>query len=27
LLILDNVLTMHGRKPFKGKRRVLVAMA
>jgi alpha-ketoglutarate-dependent taurine dioxygenase len=27
VLILDNVLTMHGRKPFKGQRRVLVAMA
>ncbi len=27
LLILDNILTMHGRKPFKGDRRVLVAMA
>ena len=27
LLILDNILTMHGRKPFKGERRVLVAMA
>jgi alpha-ketoglutarate-dependent taurine dioxygenase len=27
LLILDNVLTMHGRKPFEGARRVLVAMA
>ena len=26
LLILDNVLAMHGRKPFKGERRVLVAM-
>ena len=27
LLILDNILAMHGRKPFKGERRVLVAMA
>jgi alpha-ketoglutarate-dependent taurine dioxygenase len=27
LLILDNVLAMHGRKPFKGERKVLVAMA
>ena len=27
VLMLDNVLAMHGRKPFKGKRRVLVAMA
>ncbi len=27
LLILDNILAMHGRKPFKGARRVLVAMA
>ena len=27
LLILDNVLAMHGRKPFRGERRVLVAMA
>jgi alpha-ketoglutarate-dependent taurine dioxygenase len=27
LLILDNILAMHGRKPFDGERRVLVAMA
>jgi alpha-ketoglutarate-dependent taurine dioxygenase len=27
LLILDNILSMHGRKPFKGQRHVLVAMA
>jgi len=27
LLILDNVLALHGRKPFAGDRRVLVAMA
>jgi hypothetical protein len=27
LLILDNILAMHGRKPFEGKRRILVAMA
>ena len=27
LLMLDNVLAMHGRKPFTGSRRVLVAMA
>ncbi|NIO26297.1 MAG: TauD/TfdA family dioxygenase [Gammaproteobacteria bacterium] len=27
VLILDNVLAMHGRKPFEGDRRVLVAMA
>jgi len=27
LLILDNLLAMHGRKPFNGARRVLVAMA
>lgn len=26
VLMLDNVLTMHGRKPFGGERRVLVAM-
>lgn len=26
LLVLDNVLTMHGRAPFKGKRRILAAM-
>ncbi len=26
LLVLDNILTMHGRAPFKGKRRVLTAM-
>jgi alpha-ketoglutarate-dependent taurine dioxygenase len=27
LLMLDNMLTSHGRAPFKGKRRVLVTMA
>ena len=27
LLILDNILAMHGRKPFRGPRRILVAMA
>jgi alpha-ketoglutarate-dependent taurine dioxygenase len=27
LLVLDNVLAMHGRKPFSGERSVLVAMA
>lgn len=27
IMLLDNVLTMHGRKPFTGARRVLVAMA
>ena len=27
LLVLDNVLAVHGRKPFQGPRRVLVAMA
>jgi alpha-ketoglutarate-dependent taurine dioxygenase len=27
VLMLDNVRTMHGRKPFTGPRRVLVAMA
>jgi alpha-ketoglutarate-dependent taurine dioxygenase len=27
LLVLDNILAMHGRKPFEGERRVLVAMA
>ena len=26
VLVLDNVLAMHGRSPFKGKRRVLTAM-
>ncbi len=26
VLVLDNVLTSHGRKPFQGSRRVLVAM-
>lgn len=26
MLVLDNVLAMHGRAPFEGKRRVLVAM-
>lgn len=27
LLIIDNVMTMHGRKPFKGERQIVVAMA
>ena len=27
VLVLDNLLAMHGRKPFKGDRKVLVAMA
>lgn len=27
LMIIDNVMAMHGRKPFSGERRVLVAMA
>ena len=27
LLIIDNVMTMHGRKPFTGKRQIVVAMA
>jgi alpha-ketoglutarate-dependent taurine dioxygenase len=27
LLVIDNVLAMHGRKPFEGERKVLVAMA
>ncbi len=26
VLVLDNVLTMHGRKPYRGERRILVAM-
>lgn len=26
IMVLDNILTMHGRAPFKGKRRVLTAM-
>ena len=26
LMVIDNVLAMHGRKPFSGKRRVVVAM-
>jgi alpha-ketoglutarate-dependent taurine dioxygenase len=26
MLLLDNILTMHGRSPFSGKRRVLTAM-
>lgn len=26
LLVLDNILAMHGRAPFKGKRRILAAM-
>ena len=27
LLIIDNVMTMHGRKPFTGERQIVVAMA
>lgn len=27
VMVVDNVLAMHGRKPYKGDRRVLVAMA
>lgn len=27
LLILDNILTLHGRFPFEGKRKILVSMA
>jgi len=27
LMIIDNIMAMHGRKPFTGNRRVLVAMA
>ena len=27
LLILDNILAMHGRNPFKGARKILVAMS
>ena len=27
VLVLDNILAMHGRKPFEGDRKVLVAMA
>ncbi len=27
ILILDNILTAHGRKPFKGERKIAVAMA
>ena len=27
VMVLDNVLAMHGRKPYRGPRRVLVAMA
>jgi alpha-ketoglutarate-dependent taurine dioxygenase len=27
VLILDNMLMMHGRQPYEGERRVLVAMA
>ncbi|NMM46075.1 TauD/TfdA family dioxygenase [Rhodospirillaceae bacterium KN72] len=27
VMVVDNVLAMHGRKPFKGERRILVAMA
>jgi alpha-ketoglutarate-dependent taurine dioxygenase len=27
VLLLDNMLTAHGRRPFTGKREVLVAMA
>ncbi len=27
VMVIDNVLAMHGRRPFKGPRRILVAMA
>ena len=27
IMIIDNILAMHGRKPFKGPRQILVAMA
>jgi len=27
VMLLDNMLTAHGRAPFKGSRRILVAMA
>jgi len=27
IMVIDNILTMHGRKPFQGDRQVLVAMA
>jgi hypothetical protein len=27
LLVLDNLLAAHGRKPFEGDREILVAMA
>ena len=27
IMILDNVLTAHAREPFKGERKVAVAMA
>jgi alpha-ketoglutarate-dependent taurine dioxygenase len=27
VLVIDNILSMHGRKPFSGKRQVVVAMA
>lgn len=27
IMVIDNILAMHGRKPFKGRRRVVVAMA
>ncbi|MEV5548310.1 TauD/TfdA family dioxygenase [Streptomyces sp. NPDC052309] len=27
LLLIDNVLVAHGRRPFTGRRRVLVAMS
>jgi len=27
IMVIDNILAMHGRKPYKGPRRVLVAMA
>lgn len=27
LLILDNIISMHGREPFQGKRRILVGMS
>lgn len=27
VMVIDNILTMHGRKPYRGQRRVVVAMA
>jgi alpha-ketoglutarate-dependent taurine dioxygenase len=27
VMVIDNILAMHGRKPYRGPRRIVVAMA